>query len=89
MYEVPVTTTGAANSSISNTYYEWPTYYSPTSTFTYSWPSTIYLYQIICPKPRCKTANWLEIDKMKECSKCGSLLKAVSAKADYEIEVGG
>lgn len=66
--------------------------WSPTVTipnmYYYSYPTTIYYYQIICPKPRCKTANWLELDTLKECSKCGAMLKAVKAKADYEVEVG-
>lgn len=58
-----------------------------------SWPNswwytnTIYLYQLLCPKPRCKTYNWCELDKTVACKKCGSLLKAVSSKADYEIPV--
>jgi len=62
-----------------------------TVTYPYVWtsyPTTKYLYQIVCPHKGCKTTNWLEIDQMKACKKCGSMLKAVSAKADYEVEVG-
>ena len=90
-YEVPVINSNDTGtvSSFNNINECWPgTYTWPsTTTYSYNWSNTIYLYQIICPKPRCKTANWLELDKMKECSKCGSMLKAVAAKADYEIEV--
>lgn len=72
-----------------NTQYYWPTETTGTnySTYWYTTPTTIYKYQILCPKPRCKTYNWLELNKEQECSKCGSVLKAVSKSADYEIEV--
>lgn len=58
----------------------WTTWYYPT-TFTK------YLYQIICPHKGCKTSNWLELDTIKDCSKCGSTLKAVRKVADYEVEI--
>jgi len=63
-----------------NTNWQWPYY-------TYSYPTTIYKYQIQCPS--CDTMNWLELDKITVCSKvkCKAKLKAVSAKADHEIEV--
>lgn len=54
--------------------------------YTWSSPVTIYKYQVKCPK--CKTNNWLELDKVTPCSKCDSTLKAVSKSVDYEVEVG-
>ena len=67
--------------------WDWDKWTSPNF---YNWtvyPTTIYKYQITCPK--CKKMNWLELDKIQECSraKCGAMLKAVSIKADYEIAV--
>jgi hypothetical protein len=56
--------------------------------YTYTWPYTVYLYQIKCPIRACKTMNWLELDKIKPCTKCGARLKAVSEQADFEIPVG-
>ena len=76
-------------SNTSDTYYNpWDVgtpnyqYYS-----TFTWPQTIYKYQISCPK--CNKFNWLELDKIVECTgkKCGAKLKAVSTKADYEVAV--
>lgn len=46
-----------------------------------------YFYQVECPKPRCHQMNWCELDKTVVCTKCGSVLKAVSGDADYEIPV--
>jgi hypothetical protein len=63
--------------------------YPPQSNFNYYdiYPSVIYKYQVKCPKSSCKTNNWLEIDKVKPCVKCGAKLKAVLNEADYEIPV--
>lgn len=86
MYEILVNES-VTTPSVTGDFYnnkDWTTW--PSTTW-YTYPTTVYMYQIICPKPRCKTSNWLEIDKMKECTKCGSMLKAVRAKADYEVEV--
>jgi len=58
-----------------------------TSNILYNYTSTIYKYQIKCPGRGCKTFNWLEIDKISPCVKCGLKLKAVSEQADFEIEV--
>jgi len=54
---------------------------------TYTWPTTIYKYQITCPS--CKKFNWLELDTIQECAtkKCKAKLKAVSQVADHEIAV--
>lgn len=68
--------TGTAGSS------DW---YSPT--FTYSWPTWIFMYQIRCPKRSCKTYNWLEIEKVTPCRGCGSTLKAVLSVPDYEVPI--
>ena len=61
----------------------WPT------TYYWSYPYTKYMYQLTCPKRGCKTLNWCELDQTTTCKKCKSQLKAVSKKADFEIEVGG
>ena len=77
--------------------YQWPYYYN----YSYiTYPSTIYKYQIQCPK--CKTMNWLQLDIITECtgyldketgpnrrkqSKCGASLKAVTRQAYYELPV--
>lgn len=58
--------------------------------YTYWWPSyptTIYKYQIKCP--RCGTFNWLELEKIEVCRKpkCGAKLKAVTKEADFEVPV--
>lgn len=98
MYEVEVYTTdntkdtatlntsGAATITNSHLCTDWCNH-GTSNNISYWYSTNKYFYQIICPKPRCKKANWLEIDQMKECSKCGSMLKAVSKKADFEIEV--
>ena len=77
--------------------YQWPSNYTY---YTYPYPTTIYKYQIQCPK--CKTMNWLQLDIITECtgyldketgpnkrkqSKCGASLKAVTRQADYELPV--
>lgn len=51
----------------------------------YTYPQKIYLYQVHCPK--CKKANWLELDTITSCTKCSSNLRAVLKAVDYEIEV--
>jgi hypothetical protein len=55
--------------------------------YPYYSPVTIYKYQITCPKRSCKTMNWLELDKITPCTKCGSKLKAVSEAVDFEVPV--
>lgn len=52
-----------------------------------TWPSVVYYYQIRCPKKGCKVYNWVELDKVKPCYKCGSRLKAVSEQVDFEVPV--
>lgn len=59
------------------------------SNWLYQWKEYVYLYQVQCPKRSCKTMNWLELDKVKECTKCSSRLKAVSDDADFEVKVKG
>jgi hypothetical protein len=65
----------------------WP--YKPYEDTTFKWinlPTTVYMYQITCPK--CSTMNWCELDKVKSCIKCGHRMKAVFATSDYtEIPV--
>lgn len=48
-------------------------------------PEKIYLYQVTCPK--CKTNNWLELEKITPCTKCESTIKATTKKVDYEVPV--
>lgn len=55
--------------------------------FYYNWTPHIYLYQIFCPKRGCKTTNWLQLDKVTPCVKCGSTLRAVSDRADFEVPI--
>ena len=67
-------------------------YYTDTTTSNnVNWWGTykeyVYLYQIQCPKRSCKTMNWLELDKVKECANCDSRLKAVADDADFEVKV--
>lgn len=88
IYEDRLTATGV--NTLPNFSLTWPEYTGNSTWPTnYYWttPVNVYLYQIFCPKPKCKTANWLELNKEKECTTCGSLLRAVSRKIDYEIEV--
>lgn len=77
-------------------YYDW--YPRTTYTSYVSWTTTVYMYQLICP--RCGKTNWGQIDTVVECSgelktfgskkrvKCGAKIKAVKEKVDYEVPVG-
>lgn len=47
----------------------------------------IYLYQVKCPKRSCKTNNWLQLNVITPCRKCGARLKAVNEQADFEVPV--
>lgn len=82
--EVWVTNTDTANTAnITSTYY--PSTYYPSYTYTY--PSTIYMYQITCPKRGCRVMNWGQLDHIITCKGCGSKLKAVSQTVDFEVPV--
>lgn len=61
----------------------------PSNTFyTYSLPVTVYMYQVFCPKPRCKGVMWGELDHTVVCPKCQSRIKLTrEPKPDYEVEV--
>jgi hypothetical protein len=88
MYEVLVQTDNTSNTqtiSTSNTigWNPYNTYDSYTTTLY--WPTTVYMYQLKCPK--CKKMNWGELDKVIECKQCRSSLKAVSKKVDFEIPI--
>lgn len=65
---------------------EWDKYWG-NSTYTWTYPTTIYKYQVRCPKRGCKTFNWLELDKTTPCTECGSKLRAVSDTPDFTIPV--
>lgn len=65
-------------------YYTNPT----TSTMNWTYTNTVYMYQIFCPKPRCKGVFWGAIDSVVECPKCKSKVKITnSPPPDYEVEV--
>jgi hypothetical protein len=66
-----------------------------TSPYTTTWSygtTTVYMYQLICP--RCFEPNWGEIDAVVTCSgkigrkTCGAKLKAIKEKVDFEVPVG-
>ena len=87
LYEV-IVDTNTWSPSLTSDSYIWPgTGTVDTYRWGWSYPATVYMYQVKCPKRGCKTTNWLELDKISPCKKCGSNLKAVSMKADFEIEV--
>jgi phage FluMu protein Com len=90
-YPEPVQRHGDWTSSMTTT-----TEWSPTYWYNYNWATSIYYYQITCPK--CKTLNWAEVDKIVACKgttqarnnrvvSCGAKLKAVLDTVDYEIPV--
>lgn len=60
-------------------------YSSPTYTYWSTWPTTIYMYQIKCP--RCKKMNWAQLDTITPCIKCQARLKAVADVPDYTVPV--
>jgi hypothetical protein len=65
-------------------------YNYPLTSNTYNWSYTrlVYMYQIFCPKPRCKGVFWGEIDQVAVCPKCSSRVKVTdSPPPDYEVEV--
>ena len=88
VYNIEVTNT--TDTTVSNTYPYYPNTTTTTNPYTYTWwwgwsPTTVYKYQIKCP--RCRKMNWLELDKITPCHNCKSQLKAVSKKADYEVPI--
>src|SRR3989304_4156882 len=80
------TTTFLNTSSITSHYCgsTWCNHYPYTYSY-WTYPATIYMYQIKCPK--CKAQNWLQLDMVTPCKRCASKLKAVSNKADFEIPI--
>jgi hypothetical protein len=76
--------------------YIYPNYYNnwttTPSTYTWTYNTTIYMYQFICP--RCATTNWGELDKIITCKGkinsrklCQAKLKATKEVVDYEVPV--
>lgn len=64
----------------------WPWY--AYSFYTYPYSATVYMYQVFCPKPRCKGVMWGELNHTVVCPKCFSTIKLVrEPKPDYEVEV--
>lgn len=64
----------------------------PYPTYTYTWPyytyTTVYMYQIFCPRPRCKGVFWGQIDQTVTCPKCKARVKINNEPPpDYEVEV--
>lgn len=95
-FTIPVNQTiTVPNTNIPNSggiYWDWDKWTAPNPNpiygyFTYTYPATIYKYQITCP--RCEKFNWLELDKIQVCAtkKCGAKLKAVSEKVDFEVAI--
>lgn len=84
-----VVTTGTTTKD-STTYYPYKYNNNVSNNLGYWWYSTpeyIYLYQVKCPKRGCKANNWLQLDRVTPCTKCGAKLKAVSDKVDFEIPI--
>jgi len=66
----------------------WYHNYPMTNTYSWSYTNTVYMYQIFCPKPRCKGVFWGQIDQVATCPKCSSRVKVTdSPPPDYEVEV--
>jgi hypothetical protein len=90
-YDYSYTIKNSSNSNltignVTSTYYPYSTWYPNTSYWTY--PSTVYMYQIFCPKPRCKGVFWGAIGSVVACPKCSSRVKINNEPpADYEVEV--
>lgn len=88
-YSIPVDTSSSAFSTYTSPYTTttnlgWT--YTP-NYYYWSTPVTVYKYQVKCPKQSCKKMNWLELDKITPCTKCGAKLKAVSEQAEFEIAI--
>ena len=58
---------------------------NPTYTYWGTYPTTIYMYQIKCP--RCKKMNWAQLETIIPCIKCQARLKAVADVPDYTVPV--
>lgn len=83
VYEITVGDNAGSTWDTSKTYY-----YPTVTTGTWSYNAHVYLYQLLCPAKKCGVSNWCELDKSVSCKGCGSTLKAVTKKADFEVEVG-
>lgn len=96
---VPSVSTFTGNNIVirGNTSNSYTDFYTPT---TWTYTSTIYKYQLICPV--CKTTNWGSIDEIVTCKGklpnrirgrkvveqyCETTLKAVSKKVDFEVPI--
>ena len=82
-----ITTTNGFTNDWSQTssptwYYQYP-YYN----YYVTYPTTIYKYQVKCPKSGCKKFNWLELDVTTRCYNCGARLRAVSDVPDFNIPI--
>jgi hypothetical protein len=75
------TPTITTNMNTSDYWYQYP--------WTYTIGNTVYMYQIFCPKPRCKGIFWGAVDSIVPCPKCSSRVKVTKEPpADYEVQVG-
>lgn len=90
-------------STVDYTYKINNTGYSPTvsnnitwgNTVTSIWPYTtywsygpVYMYQIFCPKPRCRGIFWAKLDEVTMCPKCTSRIKvSLEEEPDYTVVV--
>lgn len=59
-------------------------YWQP-STYFNTYPSTIYMYQIKCP--RCSTMTFMQLEFVTPCKKCHAKLKATTKQYEYEVPV--
>lgn len=63
----------------------WNDFNNPSYNYLSTWPQTIYMYQIKCP--RCKKFNWAQLEVITPCIKCQARLKAVADVPDYTVPV--
>jgi phage terminase large subunit GpA-like protein len=58
-----------------------------TGTYSATLFTTVYMYQVKCP--RCGTYSWCQLDKVVKCpgTACNSRLMASNQRIDYVIEV--
>lgn len=77
--------TNQSNLSIGGSYFDgFGNAWWPTQHYTYG-STTIYMYQITCPK--CATMNFMQLETIIPCKKCKSRIKATQQKYDYEVPV--
>lgn len=81
----PTTTSITWGGTTCSICFHFPCTCSTTFFNTWTYPSTVYMYQLKCPQ--CKKMNWGALNQEISCKGCKSTLKAVSKRVDYEIAV--